>query len=112
MKRVKDEELQEVLDNFLPFDNMFRVNTGMVDDILIHELKSINKGQFYVTSVLQKLDKYNEIYLKDLDEIIDKVVDSTGDLDIHQLNKLISYSTRMCSELYNNMILNISKLEN
>lgn len=111
MKKVKDAELQDTLDNFLPFDGMFSVDTDMINYIMNNELKSINKGEFFVLSVIKKLDKYTELYLKDLDTLIDKVIDSTGNLDIHQFNKLIMYSSRLCSEVYDNFIVNVSRLE-
>lgn len=111
MKKIRDSELQETLNNFLPFDGMFRVNTELIKEIMNHELISINKGQLYVTSVLNKLERYNERYLRRLDILLDKVIDSTGDLDIYQLNKLIRYSTKLYSELYDGYIANISELD-
>lgn len=111
MKKIKNSELEETLNNFLPFDNMFTVNKDMIFDILnSSELKSINKGEFFINSLLEKINNYNDLYLKEFDDTIDEFLESTGELDLMKLSRIIKMSTRLCSELYDNFMYNLAKL--
>ena len=106
-------------DNRKDFDVSYKIslNTDTINEC-INEIKSSkieDKKAFYTRCVMERFDKCNNNYVKDFDESLNKIYRDICDndyFDFREFKKLLKYSMKLNSELYNNYVSMLCSIQN
>lgn len=90
----------------------FNINIDYISEIFKELVPISDKKSFYIKSVIKRIQKCDELYLKELDEELDKVYNmlDTQDISLKDISKLLKLSTRLTSEVHNLCIENLKNI--
>lgn len=98
------------------FDEMtdrFLVNKDTVNSCII-DLNSnpiIDRNEFYISQVIERIEKCNNLYVKEFDDALSKLVESIDkESSFREFNKVIRCSLRLTSDIYNKFIDIVSRI--
>ena len=92
---------------FHEMNDRFLVNADTVNSCIV-DLNSnpiVDRNEFYISQVIERIEKCNNLYVREFDESLNKLVNSIdNDSSFNEFSKVIKCSLRLTSDIYNKFI--------
>lgn len=88
------------------------INLNVISDIMKELVPISNKKEFYIKCVIKRIQKCDELYLKELDEELDKVYNmlNNDDFNLRDITRLMKLSARLTNEIQNLCLDNLRRI--
>lgn len=105
MIKIEEVERYEASDNFrYKTSDIERTVSSCLDDL------STDCSDIYVTSVIDRIEKYDAMYLSEFDKSLNDIINSTGELTTRKVMRVLRNSSKLTSEIYSRMINTLEKI--
>ena len=88
------------------------INVDVISDIMKDLVPIRDKKLFYIKCVMERVKKCDDLYLRELDEELDKVYGmlDRNEFSFNDFGRLLKLSSRMTSELHSILLDNLERI--
>lgn len=89
-----------------------KIDFNIISDIMKDLVPIPDKKAFYIKCVIKRIRKCDELYLRELDEELDKVYNmlDNDNFNLKDITKLLKLSTRLTNEIHDLCLDNLRRI--